>query len=199
MDDQFWKRLAGLFKGDGAAKGQRSTWFLLALVALGIVFMFVSATPEREKVIDPPPQSTEVLAPLLSGRSDYKDRLEKDLMDRLRRVKGVKDVTVLVTLESGPVYDHAENLQTTERDTVEEDEGGGSRQIKERTINTQTVLTRDGGGESALVNQELQPRIAGVLVIARGAESAVIREQLTLAVSAALHLPVHRISVLPME
>lgn len=198
MDDQFWKRLAGLFKGDGSAKGQRSTWFLLALVALGIVFMFVSATPQREKVRDSPPQSTEVLAPI-SGRSDYKDRLEKDLMDRLRRVRGVKDVSVMVTLESGPVYDHAENRQTTERDTVEEDGGGGSRQIKERIINTQTVLTRDGSGESALVTQEFFPRIAGVLVIARGAESPVIREQITLAVSAALHLPVHRISVLPME
>lgn len=198
MDDHFWKRLAGLFKGDGSAKGQRSTWFLLALAALGIIFMFISATPEREKVKEPPAQSTEVLAPI-SGRSDYKDRLEKDLMDRLRRVKGVKDVSVLVTLESGPVYDHAENRQTTERDTQEEDGAGGSRQIKERTINTQTVVIREGNGETALVTQEFQPKIAGVLVIARGAESPVIREQITLAVSAALHLPLHRISVLPME
>lgn len=198
MDKGFWQRLVGVSKLDGTVKGTRSTFFLLGLAVIGIVFMFVSADPERDRspALSPP----DIDAPaIFSSRSDYRERLEHDLADRLGRMKGVEEVSVLITLESGPVFEYEQNRETTERTTTEADGAGGQREVTETTARTQAVMTRDDGGEQALVMQEKQPEIRGVLVIARGAESPLVKEQLTLAVEAALNLKAHRIRVLPMD
>lgn len=194
MGDGIWQRLTG----DGA-KGKRSTFLLLALALVGIVLMFVSANPAQERAPAPVPQGSEAVIAPLGGRSDYRERLEKDLEERLRQMKGVKGISVLITLESSPVNEYAENVEISERITSEEDGAGGLREIQETSERRQTALTRDGGGEQALVIREMQPQIRGVLVVAGGADNPLVKEQITHAVEAALRLPAHRIRVLPME
>lgn len=197
------KRFLGWFSalakgGDGGKKGTRSTLFLLALVCLGIFFMFVSVNPQRDTIEKAPPDSTEVILPV-TAKADYRERLEKDLADRLRRIQGVGDVTVLITLESGPVYQYAENTDVTDRSTTETDSAGGQRNTKEVQTRVQTVMTRSGSGEQALVTREIQPKVAGVIVIAKGAQEPLVRERIMRAVEAGLKLPLHRIQVLPMK
>jgi len=102
-------------------------------------------------------------------------------------------------LESGSTTIYAQNTENTERSTTETDVAGGQREIKETTESKQLVMTRDGSGEQAVVTEELQPEIKGVLVVARGADNLLIKERITIAVAAALALPTHRISVLPMD
>lgn len=73
------------------------------------------------------------------------------------------------------------------------------REIKETTEQRQLVMSRDGTGEQAVVIEERKPKVKGVLVVARGAENLLIKERITMALAAALDLPTHRISVLPMD
>ncbi|MDW7651452.1 MAG: hypothetical protein SCK29_03570 [Bacillota bacterium] len=194
MSERFWQRFADMGKDGGP---QKSTLFLLALAVVGIVFMFVSANPEAQSPAPQPQPAAETLA--VAGKGDYRQQLERELADRLGRVRGVRDVSVLITLESGPTYEYEQDRQTTERSTHEADGAGGLRDVEETTTQTQAVITRDNSAEKAVVKRELHPRIAGVMVIAQGAENPVIKEQITLAVAAALNLPAHRIRVLPME
>lgn len=194
MGNDFWQRLTG-----EGGKGKRSTFILLALALVGIVLMFISANPEQNRSPGPAPKSSEAVIAPLGNRSDYRERLERDLEDRLQKMKGVASVSVLITLESGPVSEFAQNTETTERKTTEADGAGGLRDIHETSERQQTALTRDGSGEQALVVQERQPQIRGVLVVARGAQDPLVKEQITHAVEAALHLPAHRIRVLPMD
>lgn len=196
MGEKFWQRFADLGKEGGP---QKSTLFLLALAVIGIVFMFISANPQPRQPALPSQQEQSAQTLAAPGRTDYKERLERELADKLRRVRGVRDVSVLVTLESGPIYEYEKDRQTTERSTHEADGAGGLRDVEETTVSSQTVITRNNSGEQAVVTREEQPRIAGVMIVAQGAENPAIKEQITSAVAAALNLPAHRIRVLPME
>ncbi|MBS4030477.1 MAG: hypothetical protein KGZ63_03510 [Clostridiales bacterium] len=197
MTDRFWQRAGSWFDSE-KMKGPWSTLFILALAVVGIIFMFISANPNSGPVVQPPVEkSSETLAPL--RKPDYKERLEQELTEHLRRVKGVGEVAVLVTLDSGPMYQYGENRDTTDRTTREEDGGGGTRSIEEQTTRTQIVVTRDGSGEQALITREIEPMLRGVMVVAKGAEDPELKTRITLALQSALHLPAHRITVLPMK
>lgn len=197
MTDRFWQR-AGSIWGSEKMKGPWSTLFILALAVIGIIFMFISANPETGPVSLPPvEESRETLAPL--RKPDYKERLEQELTEYLRRVQGVGEVAVLVTLDSGPMYEYGENMDATDRMTREEDGGGGVRSIEEKTTRTQLVVTRNGNGEQALITREIEPALRGVMVVAKGAEDPALKERITLALQSGLHLPAHRITVLPMK
>jgi len=161
--------------------------------------MFISASPEQERTPPPPAKNSEAVLNPFGIKGDYRERLESELADGLRQISGVKAVSVLITLESGGVTVYAQNTENTERSTTETDVAGGQREIKETTEQQQLVMTRDGTGEQAVVAEKRQPVIKGVLVVARGAENLLIRERITMAVAAALDLPTHRISVLPMH
>jgi stage III sporulation protein AG len=133
------------------------------------------------------------------AEDDYRARLERDLAAALRRIRGVGEVVVLVTLESGPSYVYGENSEAVRRTTQEEDGGGGRRSIAEDTHRTQVVITRDGGTEKPLVSREIQPELRGVMVIAQGAADPYLREEIIRALQAGLNLPAHRVTVLPMK
>lgn len=196
---KLWQRFADFAKGERAGRGGRSTTFLLALACVGIVLMFFSASPEQQRTPPPLDNNSEAVLNPFGLKGDYRERLESELEDRLRQVKGVKAVSVLITLESGSAMKYAQNTENTERSTTERDEAGGQREIKETTERKQLVVTRDGSGEQTVVTEERQPKIKGVLIVARGAENLLIKERITIAVAAALDLPAHRISVLPMD
>jgi len=54
---RLWQRFADFAKGERQAKGTRSTTFLLALACIGIVLMFISASPQEERTL-PAPEKT---------------------------------------------------------------------------------------------------------------------------------------------
>ncbi|EEG78331.1 stage III sporulation protein AG [Dethiobacter alkaliphilus] len=199
MGENFWQRFAKLGKGEGPGKGQRSTWFILMLAVIGIVFMFISANPEQDRSPRPAQESNAEVVALPRSQGDYRQQLEKDLESRLERMQGVDEVSVMVTLESGPVSEYAQNKETTERTTTEEDGAGGQRDVSETTTRNQAVMARDGSGDEAVVTRKLEPQIRGVMVVARGAENPMVKEQITLAVEAALNISAHRIHVVPMK
>lgn len=185
-------------KNAGGGKKQVSTPLLLAMLALGVVFMFLSVRPDAGSNA-PSPVPKESLT--LGGRErDYRERLEEELAGLLQKVQGAGEVAVMITLESGPVYEYAKNDETTARTTREQDSGGGTRVIEENTQRSQAVVTRgDGGAEAPLVVRESYPPVLGVIVIAEGAKDPRIAEQLLRAVQAGLNLPAHRITILPMK
>ncbi len=197
MTENYWQR-AGSWFDSGMKKGPWSTLIITMLAFAGVLFMFVGANPEKASVPNPPvEESREAFVNL--RKPDYKERLEQELTEHLRRVKGVGEVTVMVTLDSGPMYEYGENRDITERATKEEDGGGGVRLVEENTKRTQHVIIRDGGGEQALITREIEPVLRGVMVVAKGAEDPALTARITLALQSGLNLPAHRITVLPMK
>jgi stage III sporulation protein AG len=92
------------------------------------------------------------------------------------------------------VKDH----EQTGRQTIEDDGGGGSREIAEDTLRETHVILRDAQGqETPLVIQENEPCYRGVLVVADGVDNPVVQARVVEALKAVLNISSHRITVLP--
>ncbi|NLN54031.1 MAG: hypothetical protein GX150_06970 [Firmicutes bacterium] len=200
MGEQLWQRVWDKFQSrtEKDGKKQYSTWFIAALVVVGIYFMYISAVPKQSpaELLVP---SNEGSAAAAGYQGEYKALLERELREDLKSIKGVDDVRVFITLAGGLEKEYVTNQETTTRSTEEEDSGGGNRIIEEETIKTQAVMQQTGSGQQAVVWRERTPEIAGVLVTVRGDNNARLLEDVTLAVRAALNLPAHRVKVLEMD
>lgn len=127
--------------------------------------------------------------------------LEKDLEDKLvqnlQQMTGVGRVQVSVTLSTSLKSEFAMSGSVTKKNIKEADKTGGTRESSEVTESNQLVIP-NGASEPVIVMEE-RPTVAGVLIIAEGAQDPNIRENIHNAVKTLLDIPTQKISVQPME
>ncbi len=127
----------------------------------------------------------------------YEEQLEEKLETILSSVKGAGKVKVMITLESSSEL----VLQTDEggssEEIHEEDSAGGTRDSSQSNYTKDTV--KAGSGDEPFVIKEINPKVSGVLVIAEGAGSAFVKNEIYEALEALFNLPVHKIKVLEAE
>lgn len=179
-------------------EGKRFNTQLLILLFAGILLMLFSSVLDFTRDVSPAPppgQDQEVLA---SKVEMEREPLVRELTEILNQIKGVSDVSVFLTMDSGPEYNYAQNFEQSQRDTQEKDNQGGSRGISEKEENNSYVVIRDSqGGERPLLIKEVKPQVRGALVVAHGVDNAILKKQVVEALQSTLGLPAHRIAVLP--
>lgn len=126
----------------------------------------------------------------------FETKLEKQLTELLRQVKGVGDVDVMITLEEETLIEPAFNTIDTEKTSEEKDYEGGVRTIIEKQTNQQVVLLRRNGEEEAVVLKKTAPKIKGVLIVAEGASASDVREKIIKSTATLLDIPIYKISLL---
>ena len=128
----------------------------------------------------------------------YRDEqnIEKELEDILAQIKGVEKVKVLVTYSETEQVVPLYNESTSKSSTEERDVDGGERSIENYDISKEVVAD---GNQYPITEKVVFPRIEGAIVIAKGAENTVVKDNITNAVSAATGLAVHKIQVLEMR
>ncbi|MEN6313696.1 MAG: stage III sporulation protein AG, partial [Clostridiaceae bacterium] len=115
------------------------------------------------------------------------DDTELKLKSLLSQMQGVGKVDVMVTYytskEEVPAYDIKRNQSSTD----EKDSEGGTRRVSEEEYES-TLAYEDSssGGKSPVILKELEPEVKGVLVVAEGADSVVVRERVINAVAVLL-------------
>lgn len=160
-----------------------------------------------------PPNSTQVTAPSVAAVIDhggsssslpndditrYQKAIELNLKHVLSQVKGAGQLEVFVTLAAGPTMQVYESSKQTTQHINSADAGGGRQTTdSNETTHDLTLLKGTGGVEQPVVLSEIEPQIAGVLVVADGAGSYAVRLELTQATSVALGVSPGKISVLP--
>ncbi len=112
---------------------------------------------------------------------------------------GVSDVSVMVSLETSPEQVVQVNRDNRQQVIEEEDSRGGTRKTTDTTQRDQVVVVNQGSGEKPVVIKTRQPKVRGVLVVARGVENAQVKRWIVEAVQRVLDVPAHRISVLPKK
>ncbi len=191
----FLERLKKMFMspGEGGA-GSKYNSRLLLLLLLGVALItfnsYLSCSNDRAAPMEhAAPPAMEVVPP---------DVQEQELAALLNQIRGVNNAAVRLTLEDSGRAELAYDREQTRRQTVEQDSGGGTREIIEDTSRLTHVILRDAQGrEVPLVVRENQPRYRGVLVVADGVEDPAVRASVVEALRAVLNLPYHRITVLP--
>lgn len=163
----------------------KRTKIILAAGIIGILLIFLSEfipdfTEETKKTKSLPMDT------VTDDTDQYKRQIENELVDMLSQIKGVGNVTAMVTIEGTTEYVYAEELNTaTDKD---------GNQISEKYQN-QVVMTEKDGEKKALVKQIIKPKISGVIIVCDGGASTSVNERVIKAVSTALNLPSSRICV----
>ncbi|HHX88051.1 MAG TPA: hypothetical protein GX693_07755 [Firmicutes bacterium] len=184
----------------GKETGRASKSFyqkLLVLLLLGIGLLWLGTWFSSGKEQQVFPAAYEQTGEQETRRPG-EQALIQELTEMIGQIKGVNNVKIFITLESGSRLELVTDEERTSRQTLEEDSGGGSREIvEENTSETHVILRDNQGQELPLVVQEFQPCYRGVLVVAEGVENPVVKEQVVEALKAVLNLSYHRITVLP--
>lgn len=130
----------------------------------------------------------------------YEEQLEKRLSAILSQVAGAGRVEVMVTLESRGERIVEKDTPESRKSVEETDSSGGSRTTDEQDWGEETVYYEDGsGGKSPYVVKELEPNIEGVLVLAEGGDSAVVKQELLEAVQALFPIEAHKVKIMKLE
>ena len=143
---------------------------LLVVLLVGILLVIIAIpTPkpgeslEKERTSEADDRKTTDL-------DTYRETMERELEDILKRTEGVGKVRVMIT------------FRTSAEKVVEKDLEKSESARREETVFEDTAQ----GAHTPYVRKEVHPQVEGVLVSAAGGDDAVVRKEITEAVQAYL-------------
>lgn len=122
---------------------------------------------------------------------DYSSFLEAKLAKILSKMKGVGEVSVMITLESSTESIPAINTSKTTENTNEIDSEGGKREVirEEETVQLANISSE------VVILKEVKPIVKGVIVVAEGVEDSIVLENLYNAVKTVLGVSSNKVQV----
>lgn len=186
-------------------KPSKKIGYLIILGLTGLLLLFISnmfsSSEEPEISQEPPSDQSEPTGGEEEMASTDISQLEEEMSGQLatmlNKIQGVNDAEVMVNLDATSEQIYEKNQTRGQQTTDETDQNGGSRVVEDQTEESQVVLFRSGDQEIPLLVQTKQPEVRGVFVVAKGAETPSLKNQVIEAVSRVLDVPTHKISVMP--
>lgn len=184
-----------LNKLSGGPDGKKMPVLLLLVIAAVVVVLFTGNWGSVGTVTnqEPAKQAEQRELEKLEGA------LESKLASTLEKMDGVGQVTVAVTLLSGPRSEYGTN-STHSNTTQEETPQGGGKRTQNQTSNNETMVlagASTGGGSQPIRLVELSPQISGVLVVAEGARNPYVMERIQKSVQTLLGITAGKVRVEP--
>lgn len=127
--------------------------------------------------------------------SEYIKEQENKLCEVLKRVKGISEPYVMITLDSSSEYIYATKNNSKESNSVNNGNTMSSRESQTDVILYSDVLKQ----ESPLLVTEIQPKIKGVAIVCKGINSAEMQLKIINLVSTVLNLPTNRVYVISSD
>lgn len=131
--------------------------------------------------------------------AEYEEKYENQLKKALQEMLGVKDVTVVVNIDSTDKKILEKNTVTKSQTTEETDREGGQRKVTDLSTDEQLVIIRNGEKEVPIIVETKKPEIRGVLVVAKGADNIQVKKWIVESVTKVLGVPSHRVAVMPKK
>ncbi len=129
----------------------------------------------------------------------YATYLEEELETILSKVKGVGEVSVMITLESSEEVVTQKDESIILNETKEQDAQGGTRTVLGTDRMEETIYQKIEGEETPYITKTKLPEISGVLVVAKGAGNAAVKKRITEIAEALFAVEVHKITVVEMN
>lgn len=130
----------------------------------------------------------------------YISELEGRLENILRKVHGIGEVEVMITLKTSGEKIPLKDVPYTQEGLNEVDGEGGSRTSNHIQKEESTVLvTNDDGNTQPYILQELKPEIEGIVVIAEGGDNVFVIKDIMEACEVLFNIPMHKVKVMKMS
>lgn len=177
---------------------------IITLIAVGI-FLLVLSVPglldTNTGTKESPSESIGVTSTQKTTDTTnvYVENMEQKLENVLKKVDGIGDVEVMLTVKSSKEQVALKDGTNSQTSNSETDSQGGSRVESDTSKSEETVMSQSNAGEtSPYVVKEICPEVEGVLVIARGGDDAKIISEINSAVQVLFDVPAHKIKVMKM-
>ncbi|RXZ78327.1 stage III sporulation protein AG [Paenibacillaceae bacterium] len=194
--------------GPSGPKRVRTLRWLLIIGCLGIALMLLNSfltfkpvtTAPEEQFSQQPEQEV-----MFAGNSEdtafapLERSLETRLKEILEKIVGVGTVDVLVTIDSTEETVVERNEKQSQQVTDETDRNGGRRHMSSTTKDGQVVLYEVSGEQTPIIVKKIQPRVRGILIVAKGAENATVRQLMMDAVRKGVSIQSSKISIVPRK
>ncbi|WP_347501125.1 stage III sporulation protein AG [Clostridium sp. chh4-2] len=174
-------------------KSGKERWLFLLAVGMIILILSFPAGNKKKPVV---PQVTTEAAAGQSSNGKYEEELEKRVKKVLRNVDGVGEVDVMIVLKSSEEKVYRVDKSITSSLVEEADSSGGTRKTDEHEESQNTVLTGGGSANAPVLEKELKPEIAGIIISAQGGGSPTVKSEISAAMEALFDVPPHKIKVL---
>lgn len=211
------ERISRMFFGSRDKEGKpvkNTKGTLVKLVTLALIGMallaanhFFSGSPSAQKSTVQQAFSnkdSKDLSEIKSGTAQssmtsiekYESYVNQNLKNILEQIRGVSDVSVMVTFASTEKKIYQNNTKTQDNQTSETDQKGGKREVNERNEDTEVVMIDQNGNKVPVVIGKEQPTVRGVIVVARGADQPTTKVQIMDAVATVLDIPTYKVKIL---
>lgn len=188
------------------AKGKKSdkllgNLVLMILVAVVIVLgsSYFKNTSPTSATIEETEKDKVAAETNIIGLTDYESQLENKLKSTLEEIQGVGKVQLMIYFESGEESVPAVNINDSESLTVENDTGGGKRNITQKNDGRTVVMSNNGNTNEPLIVKTYKPIITGVCVVAEGSNEKITELRIRQAVINLFNLPESKVNVYPMN
>lgn len=212
MEDKWRKLVKRLARGKEHQEKKKITWddigmSRLIIIFLAGVFLLLLSLPsgtlsgggresQKEKVETVAAENSEDAAWI--AMSAYAARQEEEMERILSKVQGVGEVDVMLTMAASEEKRMLKNETSSQEATQETDSSGGSRNQSSSNLQMDSVLVDDGESKEPYVVQIQSPQIEGVVVVAQGADTGTINNEIIEAVKALFPIEPHKIKVMKM-
>jgi stage III sporulation protein AG len=171
----------------------------ILILLLAGVLLLVIALPTQEKSATGSLAETEPEVSVQSTETDKTRELEQHLAQLLAQVDGIGKAEVMLTLKSGGKKIVEKDTQESLEQEENQEDGSTDSHTTSSTSESTVVQRNSQGEEVPYVTEELEPEIAGVLIIAQGAGDPAVVAEITEAVEALFGVEAHKIKVMKME
>ncbi len=183
------------FKNHSFKQWDKTQWTILILA--GILLMVIAIPTEEKRDREVTLEEREENVSL--NEESYAESLERRLQNKLSKIEGAGRGEVMITLENyGESVVEKDNADSTSRRVQEGAEGRNTTE-ETREVHMETVYQDADRGKEPFVGSEKTPKIAGVLVVAQGADKTAVKQNISDAVMALFQIDVNRIKVVKMN
>lgn len=179
----------------------------LLLMVLSGILLCVIALPVKEKnttdsgtVSNISDSAYDTVDNHKQETSSYTEYWEEKLEKTLSNIEGVGEVEVLITLKESETTVLEKDVPAEISETTETDAEGGKRTIIEKKQEEATIYTVNEAGQNVpYVTKIIQPVVEGVVVIAQGGDSEVVKQNIIDAIQVLFDLNTNKIRVVKMN
>lgn len=173
-------------KISGITRLNKKMMLAVSLLLAGAAALIISEMPVNETA-----SAAEVSTTAACGTDEYITSLENRLTAMISLIDGAGETKVMVTLESGSEeiylhdYNYGENIDPSGKNSLERKD--------------EYVIVDGESGEEGIVVRVAEPKIRGVAVVCKGADSETVRSRVVETVTALLDVSSARVSVAKMN
>ncbi len=150
--------------------------YLIVIILVGVLFMIIPSSNDNKKEI--------------TKNETFSINYEDDLEEILSQISGVGDAKVMLTYSSS-----FEKSIAYEKNLNENEKKDGDSVINETSSQNNVVLSN---GEPFVI-KEIYPKIQGVIVVSKGADDILVKQNIIDAVTTALNIAPHKVCVVKKE